>query len=148
LKIAVESFGYMGDSLVLFLMTGGFILIVLSNFATVKMYSFMPLIVYLMYPGFSIVCPVFGTIAMAQAISSYENTRAIKGNWNYEHVLSSNVRKYWRKKVNSLNPIKIQGVLNGFHCYFLKQSTIPNYWYRLVDYSIGAIISIPDSLLS
>jgi hypothetical protein len=129
LRIIVQIFSAMANPIALFIMAAGQIVVVTCNFGTVKMYHLTPMPIYFAYPILSIFCPVFGTVALAQAIFCCETSRAMRMDWMLRPRYRFNLtRKYWRKRVYALNAIKVHGGVNGFNLYVLKRSTICTYW--------------------
>jgi len=92
-------------------MAGGGLLIVLTNFATIKLYSTIPMPMFMCFPFFSFVCSVFGGVAIRMEAKHQEVSRKLVKVWTDPLSLSlfnSNrlfpLSSFWKRKYLSIKP--------------------------------------------
>jgi hypothetical protein len=128
LEAANEAFYYLFPSLFLF----GVIIFVLSNYATIKMHSTIPMPFYLVMPSMSIFAAIMISILFPNASdvheSSVEFLRSVK--------LIVGRRKYWRKVWRAEKPLAI----TAGPFFFAKRSTKTTYFYQCIDFTITGLM--------
>jgi len=150
-RIILRLWKYLADAGGLFVMAGGGICMILSNFTTVKLYRDIPMPLFLLFPTLAILCPVFGLLGIKVGSQCYEISKTFKRAWS-RHFLSrdrnlmmlngKSVFTFWKRKVSTLVPAAFNMGINDTVFCKLERSTSPNYWYEILSHSISAILSI------
>jgi len=150
LRINLRLSSYGPDAVVFFGMAGGGLLIVLSNFTTVKLYSTIPMPMFMCFPFFSFVCSVFGVVAIHGGAKCQEVSRKLLTTWKDPLSLSlftSNrldpLSSYWKRKYLSIKPACLKVGVNDIIFFELHRLTSSRFWYETLYYSLTAIIFLP-----
>jgi hypothetical protein len=129
-------------------MAAGLVSIALENFVTVRMLHILPMPYFLMFPILMIVELFVLSFGISLGIFVFECSSDFKAKWRPKLGVRPIVRKYWKMKVEAMQPLKIHGEWNGFNLFVLKKSTLATYWYAvMINFSVTAILCIPESAL-
>jgi hypothetical protein len=132
IRIVIELFNescyYLLPSLLLF----GQIMLILGNYATIKMQDTIPMPFYLIMPSVSLIVVVNVAVLFPAASDVYEGS--------LEFLRSVDLivgrSKYWRKVWRAERPLRF-----NFGGYFLaKRSTKTTFFYQCIDFTVTALM--------
>jgi hypothetical protein len=116
-----------------FLLLFGEIILVLSNYATIKMYDRIPMPFYLVMPFLSLFVVLLIIALFPTASDIYEDSTQFLRMMRY--VVRKN--KYWRKVWKAERAVYFQ-----FGCFFFaKRSTKTTFLCQCIDYTINALLA-------
>jgi hypothetical protein len=115
-----------------FLLLNGLIILVLSNYATIKMQDRIPMPFYLAMPFLSLFVVLIIMTLFPAASYIYEDSKQFLRLMGY--VVGKD--KYWRKVWRAERAVKIK-----FGCFFFaKRSTKTTFLYLCIDFTINALL--------
>jgi hypothetical protein len=115
-----------------FLLLNGLIILVLSNFATIKMQDRIPMPFYLVMPFLSLFVVLIIMTLFPAASNIYEDSTQFLRLMRY--VVGKD--KYWRKVWRAERAVKIQ--IGGF--FFAKRSTKTTFLCLCIDFTINTLL--------
>lgn len=124
------------------LMGSAIILSVLFNFMSIKLYSVIPMPLYLFFPSVAVLIPVIADTLMPLSIRVNEKAQNLKEKWSRNFVHSAG-RKYLRRKLMGINPLHILCGIGGFNFLKLIKSTKAWFYAQILNYSISALLTEP-----
>jgi hypothetical protein len=140
----------MGNDLIitgiLFAMSGIFIVDVVCNFGTLKLYNIIPMPFYLFFPSVSILISVLCPIMMPMVVNIYENVNTLNVKWRQNCIhkdCSVFEMKYLKRKIKSIKVIRVCGGILEYTLYEMNNSTKARFLFEMINYTINAILSIP-----
>lgn len=149
--ITVSSFQECGT---LFLMGIGLFLSILFNYATIKCYLVFPIYFYIfcLSVSFIIICVVDLTLPYAQLIfeQSSELLRilpTVLTETKLNSIVMSRETKCARKKLSSLQALKLYAGIGTHRFYYLQKSTKTTFYSNSIIHTINLLLCIPIELL-
>jgi len=151
LRINLRLSSYGPDTVVLFGMAGGGLLIVLSNFTTIKLYSTIPMPMFICFPFFSFVCSVFGVVVICGGAKCQDVSRKLLTIWTDSlslSLLNSNrlfpLSSFWKIKYLSIKPACLKVGVNDIIFFELRRLTSSRFWYETrYSNTLTAIMFLP-----
>lgn len=122
----------------------GFLVTVLCNFMTVKLFVLVPMPVYLAIPIFAILTPPVFVFFISDASQTYDTSLNIichskRDLW----LFSQYTNKRLIRTLKSVQPFSLYAGINGFRFFKVKVSTKSTFYYAIFDYTITSLLSIP-----
>jgi len=135
LRIIMRSSDYLIDATALFFMMGGALTIITSIFTSVKLYGVIPMPFFMFFPFVSVLCPLFGIMAINQAAKFLELSVRLIHYWKSSHSSSISllskkivISQYWLRKHRSLPPLAYNVGVNDYVFCKIKKSLSTRFW--------------------
>jgi hypothetical protein len=133
------------STFVFFSMGAGFVVAVICNFVTLKLYHVVPMPFYLYFPSVSILIPIIVTILLPIVVQIYENANKLRVKWGQNiHLGSISEMKHLKRRLRAIHVVRIYGGLFGFSLWEMNNCTKTAYIFAMVNYTINALLSIPS----
>lgn len=147
LRIVEATIGDLEATLTLILIESGIWICAASIFANLRLFSILPLGVFVMFPFFTIV-----TLGIAQQLlpaltNIHENSETALTKWMEQLRKNENVggdQRYLRRKFLPLRPIRFKAGFNGFTFFVLDKSTKTYFLGSVLDNAINLLMAIPE----
>lgn len=130
------------NSCILVLMGFAFVFCVAANFISIKMYDTVPMPLYLYFPSISVLMPGMIKILLPMAIKIYEGAKVLNGKWKVLASFCKEDVKYLRRKLRATKILQVYGGIFGFRFYHCRNSTMSDYAYVIMDYTISALFAV------
>lgn len=125
------------------LMTVGLSCSVMFNFFTIGLHRAIPFPLYLYFPSVAGMIPFVIDALLPVAINVYENGCKIKCGWERSIASFSWCNKKWlRRRVRAVRPVRIYAGILGYNFFWLKRETKSTYYSTIVEVTIDALLSM------
>jgi hypothetical protein len=142
------AYDYIG-AIVTGLMLIGFMLSVLFNFASLKLYHIIPMPLFLFTPYVAVLILVTIQFMVKMGIDIYTKANemvSIKDKWN-RIVARSSDKKYVTRRIRATRVIRFHGGFLGFKVYECTKFTKVADYEAILSYTISAVLSVDTSQL-
>jgi len=119
---------------------------VLVNFAVIRMYSIIPMPLYLVCPLGSVIADCIVYASCPDSIHCFQRSSRLIINWG---VKTKGIKgfKNFHKNVQTLSALKYYVRFGGCNVFYLSHQTAAKFFYNLVLYIINVLILVPQSSL-
>jgi hypothetical protein len=127
-------------------MSGVFIIDVVCNFVTLKLYHVIPMPFYLYFPSVSVVLPILIMTLVPIIVNTYENGNDLRIKWgqNCIHHGSISEMKYLKRRLKGIRVVRVYGGILGYNLYVMNNSLKAAFLFEIINYTINALLSIPS----
>ncbi|OXA37884.1 hypothetical protein Fcan01_27329 [Folsomia candida] len=142
LQIILQSIENAVSALIAIIMLAGFLLSILFNFTTIKMYHVIPMPLYLFFPAVGILIPMIIQVMLPMLIEVYEGEVLLHRRWRCALWLRHGNIKYLKRRLTGVKVLRMYAGIKCHLFYFVKKSTKATYYYAIWSYTISAMLSI------
>ncbi|OXA47694.1 hypothetical protein Fcan01_17752 [Folsomia candida] len=122
------------------LMGLGLLLSVVFNFVTIKLYSVIPMPLYLYFPSVSVLIPVIIEALLPFGISLNVKAVQLRNKWDRQLERCGD-RKYVRRILRAIKPFCINCGVAGYNVLKLVKGTKVWFYEQLLNYTISALLT-------
>jgi len=129
------------------LLASGFVFSICFNYASLRMYSVLPTLIYPYFPSVACFLPLLIDVNVTGAIKiNTASTEVVKNHWKLE-VLSRKVeinRRYLLRKIWSFRPLRMTFGGLGYDLFVLSRFTKIQFYGAISMYTVDALVSMPE----
>jgi hypothetical protein len=129
------------DTCVLLAMFGGGLLGILVTFVAIKLYTQLPIFVYLHFVVGSIGFPILICIVLPPAIAGYEESKRMLKE-RLSRFERNKVAPHLIKRLKACRPITIYGGLPNYRLFYFRRETFARFWAVYIDSTVTALLSV------
>jgi hypothetical protein len=124
---------------------------VFAIFCSVRFHKIVPLFLCVLALGLSAAMWLVISLLFYPTVYVYEGTRKFLIMW--EETCAKNhlmrfTRRKWTKQLKAVRPVGIGAGMVGVEMFYFKKSTRSTYYWLLVNYTLNALISVPERFIS
>lgn len=121
-----------------------FILTILNNFISLKMYHVIPLPPFAYFPMSAVLIPTMVRIVVPMMISIHTDSTNLIDQWGHILVKTCD-KKYIARLIKAQRRLQIYAGFAQHNCFSCVRSTLPTYFEAVLNYTITALMSIDAS---
>ncbi|OXA48194.1 hypothetical protein Fcan01_17203 [Folsomia candida] len=119
----------------------GLVLSVLFNFASLKLYSRIPMTLFPLFPAVAAFILVIIDVMLPMLIDVFKNCKSLEAKWRNILGLIED-KKYLKRKLQSLRTPRVYAGTVNYNFYSCKSSTKATYFGIILNYTITSALSV------
>jgi hypothetical protein len=129
----------------------GLVLGIFFNFGTIKLFCVLPLYFYIYNPSVSLFIVCSGNLMLTMVHKVYERSEELLRCWpvgTLNFYFGGMRRKYLKKVLKSLRPIRLYTVIENCRFFWFKRNTKITYWSTIFLNTINLLLTFPQEWIN